>query len=279
VQLTLGVHDANFTDGRTGLLFLAFLPLVLVYGVFRYRKRVQPPALNILLIFALAQFAFWALGVIWSAGLWQSRLLLPMFVTLSPALAWLVDDVAHFDHPQFSLRRFLLLFLALALALGMVDQLFANHIGSRAGWVYYRPDRTLIGTETRAEYLSRRLGAHYRALERLNAELPPDAVVQFLWEPRTYFCRVECRPDSILDTYGHWQYLYGKDAAAINAALRRDGVTHVLVFSAGLDFLLTDPVVLPENRPDVTVLHQLETDFWNKLFSVDGAYTVYAVKK
>jgi len=116
------------------------------------------------------------------------------------------------------------------------------------------------------------------AIEKLNAELPADAVVQFLWEPRTYFCEIACRPDSILDTYGHWQYLYGKDAAAINAALHREGVTHVLVFSAGLDFLLTDLSVPPENRPDVTVLHRLENEFWDDLFSVDGAYSVYAVK-
>ena len=277
VQLTLGVHDANFTDGRTGLLFLAFLPLVLAYGVFRYRKHVQPPALSILLIFALAQFAFWTLGVVWSAGLWQSRLLLPMFVALAPVLAWLVDDVAHLDHPQFSLRRFLLLFIAFALTLGVVDQLFTNTIDNRAGWVYYRPDRYIGGAESRSDYLSRRTGAHFRALSRINAELPADAVVQFLWEPRTYFCNLDCRPDSILDTYGHWQYLYGKDAAAINTALRADGVTHVLVFSAGLDFLLNDPSVLPENRPDVTVLHQLENEFWDELFSVDGAYEIYRV--
>ncbi len=278
VQLTLGVRDANFTDGRTGVLFLALLPPVLMYGIFRYRKKVQPPALSILLMFALAQFAFWTLGVVWSAGLWQSRLLLPMFVALSPALAWIVDDLAHLDHPQFSLRQFLLLFIAFALTLGVVDQLFANHIGSRTGWVYYRPDRYIGGAESRADYLSRRTGAHFRALSRLNRELPADAVVQFLWEPRTYFCQIDCHPDGILDIYGHWQYLYGKDAAAINAALRRDGVTHVLVFSAGLDFLLHDPSVPPKDRPDVTLLNRLENDFWDEVFSLNGAYTVFVIR-
>ncbi len=278
VQLTLGIHDANFIDGRTGLLFLAFLPLLLTYGMFRYRRKSHPPALSILLIFALAQFSFWTLGVIWSAGLWQSRLLLPMFVTLSPVLAWLVDDVAHLDHPQFSLRRFLLLFIAVTLTLGFVDQLFTNVGHNRTGWIYYRPDRHLIGTENRADYLSRRLGAHFHAMETLNAKLPADAVVQFLWEPRAYFCNLDCRPDSILDTYGHWQYLYGKDAAAINTALRRDDVTHVLVFSAGLNFLLNDPSVPSKNRPDVTVLNRLKSDYWDELFSVDGAYTVFVIR-
>jgi len=278
VELTLGIYDANYIDGRSGPLFLAFLPLLLAYGVFRYRRKAIPPAMNWLLLFALAQYLFWTLGVIWSAGLWQSRLLLPAFVALSPVMAWIVNDIAHLDHPQFSLRRFLGLFIAVVLLLGIVDQLFNNQTHTQSGWLYYRPFSHLIGPETRPEYLTRRLGVHYAVMEEINVQLPTDAVVTFLWEPRSYYCQVDCRPDSILDEYGHLQYLHGQDAEAITRAWRDEGVTHVLVFRLGLDFLLKEEGLADEIRPDPKVLNQLEAEYFEPVVDVNGAYQVYRLK-
>ncbi|MFQ5575668.1 MAG: ArnT family glycosyltransferase [Anaerolineae bacterium] len=276
--MTLGLNDVNYIDGRTGPLFLAFLPLLLLYGLFKYRRAQAPPALNSLLFFALGQFAFWTAGVSASAGLWQSRHLLPMFTALSPALAWIVADTAHLNHPRFSLHRFLNLFIALVLLLGLVDQLFNNQINSRSGWLYYRPLAHLAGQESRAAYLTRRLGVHYRAMERLNAELPAGAAVAFLWEPRSYYCRLDCRPDSILDEYGHLQYLYGGDAGAIAEGWRSRGVTHVLVFKLGLDFLLADEKIPPAERPNPAALNRLTADYFEPTFDVGGAYQLYRIR-
>lgn len=275
--LTLGIHDANYIDGRSGPLFLAFLPILLAYGLFGYRKRERPPALNSLLIFALAQYAVWVAGVVWSAGLWQSRLLLPAFVALCPALAWLLADLAHLDHPQFSLQRFLGLFMGVVLALGLVDQLGNNQTGGQTGWLYHQPWRYLIGPESRTDYLTRRLGFHYTAMEAVNA-LPADAVVLFLWEPRSYYCRRDCRPDSILDRYNHLQYLHGADAEAIAGRWKEDGITHVLVFKLGLDFMLAEEGAQAEIRPDPAVINRLAADFMAPVTDVSGAYQIYRLK-
>ncbi len=274
VNLTLGIYDANYSDGRSGILFLAFLPLLLAYGVFGYRKKSVPSAMRWLLFFALAQYAFWTLGVIWSAGLWQSRLLLPAFVALAPVMAWIVQDLAHLDHPQFSLHNFLSLFIGAVLLLGLVDQLFT--VGD--GWIYYRPYAHLWGTETRPEYLRRRLGAHYKAMEAINDQLPANAVIEFLWEPRSYYCQKACHPDSILDKYGHLQYLYGQNAAAIAQAWQDKGVTHVLVFKWGLDFLLDENTATNAPRPDPTVLEELKANYLEQVINVDGGYQIYQVK-
>lgn len=275
--LTLGLYDANYIDGRSGPLFLAFLPILLAYGVFGYRKREAPPALNGLLVFALAQYAVWVAGVVWSAGLWQSRLLLPAFVALCPALAWLLVDLAHLDHPQFSLQRFLSLFIGVVLLLGLVDQLGSNQTGGQTGWLFYQPWRYLVGDESRADYLTRRLGAHYAAMEAVN-QLPPEAVVVFLWEPRSYYCERDCRPDSILDRYNHLQYLYSPNAEAIAARWKQDGVTHVLVFKLGLDFMLAEEGAQAEIRPDPAVLNRLVADFMIPTADVSGAYQIYRLK-
>ena len=74
-DLTLGIQDAS-RDGDTGPLFLVLFPLFLAYVSIRSRTEVQK-ALWSLLFFTATSYAFWVAGVIMSAPLWQSRLLLP----------------------------------------------------------------------------------------------------------------------------------------------------------------------------------------------------------
>jgi hypothetical protein len=270
VLATLGARDVNYFDGRTGPLFLAFLPLILLYGLFRYRARApeSPPALDILLIFALAQFFFWASGVIWSRSLWQSRLLLPCLVVLSPAVGWLWQDLAHLDRPNFSIRRFVNLLIGLVLVLNLVE------LG--LSFVQINPLAYLTGQETRAEYLTRRLGAYYATMERLNQTLPATAVVLFLWEPRSYFCQVECRPDSILDQLAHDQYLYG-EAAKIVEAWKDLGITHILLHHQGLNFIQSEGTeVIYE--PALEQLEVLEAEYFEPVFDVVGAYQLYKLR-
>jgi len=224
--LTLGVADAS-GDGLIGPLFLALLPLLLVYGVSRYGRHA-PFAFRLLLLYALVHYAFWVLGVIGSAPLWQGRLMLPALAALCPALAWIIHDLSRFDHPQFSLQRFLNLLLAIVLLFGLVGQL--------GDWLSQNPLAYVAGSQTRAEYLTRTQGYLYVALTEISDALPPEAVVQFLWEPRTYYCELDCRGDHILDKYTHLEHLHGS-AAGIAQALAAEGVTHLFVFEQGLAFL------------------------------------------
>jgi hypothetical protein len=233
-------------------------------GVSR-RSTNRPIALGPLLIFALAHFVFWTLGVIWSQSLWQSRLLLPGLVALAPVAGWVWANLSNFDLPHFSLNRFVNIAIGLTLALTIVDVgLFTLNIN---------PLPYLVGLETREAYLSRRLGAHYATMQRINEDLPAEATIVFLWEPRTYYCQCDCRPDSILDTFPHLVHQYGS-AEAIAQAWRQAGVTHVLIHRSGLDFMLGKT---PETV-DTTVLAELEARFLHPVFDVAGAYQVYALK-
>ena len=270
VLATLGVRDVNYFDGRTGPLFLAFLPLILLYGLFRYRAfhPQKPAALDVLLMFALAQFLFWTFGVIWSRSLWQSRLLLPCLATLSPVLGWLWQDLQHLKVPHFSLYRFVTGLIGLVLVFNLIE--VGLHV------IEINPLAYLTGQETRAEHLTRRLGAHYAAMQQLNQTLPPEAVVLFLWEPRTYFCQVECRPDSILDQWLHAQYLYG-DAAQIVEAWRQAGITHVLLHRQGLDFIKGD-LTKPAEQAALEQLAIMERRYFVELFDTVGAYQLYALR-
>ena len=266
--LTLGVRDMNYWDGRTGPLLLLFLPLILLYGLVRYRRQApdRPAALDSLLVYALAQFAFWSLGVVWSRSLWQSRLLLPCLVALAPIVGWLWTDMSRFELPSFSLSRFVNVAIGLALVLILVD----------TGLLTLRinPLPYLVGEETQEEYLTRRLGAHYVAMQQINDDLAHDAVVVFLWEPRSYYCQRDCRPDSILDEFPHMVYKHGS-ADAIAQAWQQAGVTHLLIHRSGLNFVLSEsPAII-----NTDVLNTLESKYLRQVFDVVGVYQLYTLQE
>lgn len=262
--LTLGVRDANYWDGRTGPLLLLFTPLLLVSFTHATRAH-RPAALAPLAWFAMAHFAVWAAGVIWSASLWQARLLLPGLAALAPVAGWLWADLPRFDLPRFSLSRFVNLAVGLTLALTLVD----------AGLLTLKMDPLpyLAGLESRDAFLTRRLGAHYAAMQQINSDLPPTVVVQLLWEPRTYFCARACRPDSILDEFSHLVDRLGA-AQAIAQYWRGHGITHVLIHRTGLDFMRRES----PQAVNQAVLADLETNWLRPVFDVAGSYQLYKVR-
>lgn len=245
-EMTLALSDAS-QDGLAGPIYAGFLPLLLVVLGLRWRGKRPFAPLNFLLLYVLANYLFWIVGVVNSEGLWQVRLFYPGLVALCPVLAWLFDEIRAWDHPQFSLRN--LMNLALGFVLGM---LLLNQFW---GWLGAQPWAYLSGAESREAYLTRRLGEHYVTMQALNEQLPPDAVVTFLWEPRSYYCDLDCRPDSILDKYGHLVYLHD-DAAGIAEAWRTEGVTHLLIWQTGLDFLRQTPTGELEPMPPELVALQ-----------------------
>jgi hypothetical protein len=266
-DLILGLNDAS-QDGQPGPLFLIFLPAVIMYGFSKWKKDsgVERP-FNLLLIFVLAQYLFWVWGVIFSAGLWQSRLLLPAFVALSPVIAWIFDDLARWDHPQFSLRRFVRLVIILALAFNLVGQLL--------NWLPGVPLTYVAGTTSRDEILTHWLGSHYTAIQGINEQTPADAVVLFLYEPRSYYCDRDCRPDSILDTLAHLEFLHN-DAEGIAQAWQDAGISHILLFETGYEFIREQQMdwISPQNThlmDDLAATHlQLVADW--------GDYELYELK-
>jgi 4-amino-4-deoxy-L-arabinose transferase-like glycosyltransferase len=262
--LTLGIHDANYWDGRTGPLLLLFLPLIVWFG-FRERSPDRPRALSLLLIYGLAHFCFWSLGVIWSQALWQSRLLLPGLAGLAPVAGWAWANLPRFDLPQFSLSRFVNIVIGITLALTAID------VGLLT--LKINPIPYLVGLEGRDDYLTRRLGAHYAAMQQINEALPSEAKVIFLWEPRSYYCRRTCLPDSILDRFPHLTWRYGS-AGAIARAWREANVTHVLIHRTGLNFIHGD---MP-GTIDMSILEELEADYLQSVFDVAGAYQLYSLK-
>jgi hypothetical protein len=235
--VTLGTRDMNYFDGRIGPLFLILLPALVALPFIR-RARTPGP-LGALGVFALAHIGFWVVGVMASSPLWQSRLLLPACVALSPLAAEAVELLRGLELGGFSLRRFFNLVLGLVLILNVAYQgLYVVGIN---------PLAVIVGLETRDSYLERMIaGDHYAAMTALE-QLPADARVLFLWEARSYYAPRLARPDTLLDAWPHLVYRFDQasepptaSAQAIAAQLHAEGFTHVLLAQAQLDFLLAN---------------------------------------
>jgi len=229
--MTLGLRDVNYYDGRMGPLFLALAPALvwLIVRKLRRRELANLQACALLGGLAAAHGLVWTLGAIQSRALFQSRLFLPGFVALTPLLAESLARLPTLDSRKFSLSAFARMLVGLALALNLVNQTLDV--------LRFNPFGYLAGYESRAAYLERILGDHYRAMERLEESVPEDGRVLFLWEPRSYYSPRPAQPDAILDNWSHLVYLYG-DADRIAVHLRAEGFTHVLLYRWGLDFVI-----------------------------------------
>ena len=161
-----------------------------------------------------------------------------------------------------------------AVILGVLALTF---LGTFLSAVQGRPLGVLLGFESREEFLARRLGWYYAAVAHINRELPPDAVVLFLWEPRSYHCEVSCLPDALLDRFLHATHRYGPDAEAIALAWRAEGATHVLFYQQGYEAIRAagfDPVT----DADVATMEMLRRDYLRRVQTFGEAYVLYELR-
>jgi hypothetical protein len=70
----------------------------------------------------------------------------------------------------------------------------------------------------------------------LMEELPADARVYNLFEPRTYGLPRRTQPDPIIDNFAHDLFLY-KTPDAIIQYWKSQGYTHVIIYERGMDFM------------------------------------------
>lgn len=263
---TLGHRDANFYDGRIGPLFLLLLPATLmVLWEARRAPRDARRATLALGLFALASGLLWTGGVINTAALWQTRLLFPALIPFALLVAGGWEVLERLDTSVLRLSRLGGLLIGGVLAVTLLDEgLFV--LGRR-------PLAVATGLESRADYLARVQPAYSQALTLLD-DLPTDAHVYFLFEPRSYGASREVQPDPILDNFAHDLYLYG-DAAGVVQAWRAAGYTHVLLYRWGADFVVQARAV----RFPATAVAALQTVTETLLQPVsqtaDGHYELY----
>lgn len=232
LNVVLGYHEITPMDGRIGPVFLILLPLALWVSVSRsYRDSARGLALRSINLFAALSFAAWALGVINSAHLWQIRLFLPALLpfAIPTALGW--DYLQKLDTPKLRISFLFNVLITIVILLTV----FANGI-----FVLQRnPLAVALGAQSREQYIVR-VNPSYAALLQIMDELPADAYVYSLFEPRSYGLPRRLQPDVIVYNLAHDLHLYGTPSEIIKH-WKAKGYTHVLVYERGLDFIIESP--------------------------------------
>jgi len=257
----LGVEGAAGPNASIGPLLLAFLPgLLLGSGALRESLGKSSRALG---FYALGGVLLWAAGALASGMLIQSRFYFGLF----PAFAMLA--VAGFDELS-RMRAGAVRFGRLAQ--GLVLLAYAFSLAETATFLLQRsPQRAVMGAMDETAYLQANLGAYPLAMEAMNA-LPEEAKILMLWEPRAYYCPRHCVPDVFLDRWWIDRQLHG-DPRSIFASLRGQGITHLLIYQAGMEFeLQSRAIYTPQDWADLAAFR---SQFLQPVDRIGHIYVLY----
>jgi hypothetical protein len=102
------------------------------------------------------------------------------------------------------------------------------------------PFPAVFGLQSKNEYIKQELFEYADAMEAIN-RLPSQSKVTFLWEPRGFYCEIQCDPDEVFDKWWYWRRKFG-NSSTISDTLQEQGFTHVLLYNYG-------PIWWQENGP------------------------------
>jgi len=218
--ITLGYRDQNFYDGRIGPLFLLLIPLAF-WALWKKRTAAQSERKALLSLSAYfgLNFILWALGVVQTAHLWQSRLLWPGLIPFAIAIGLGLSHLADLDLPRLRISFIANGMIALVIAVTLLD--------NSLSLIFRRPLAYALGMESRQSYYERMQPGYAAALALVDST-PADSRIYFMFEPRSYGMTRAVQPDPINDNLMHDFYLFGS-AEAILSDWQAQGYTHVLI--------------------------------------------------
>ncbi len=207
-------------------------PLLLGLGVLAWLGwRVLPlerrAALENAAAIAIPGLVVWAVANRFSGFLIQTRFyfgLFPAFALLGAAGFFGLDCLSL---PNLRLGRIVSALVLLVAVFSTVEM--------GLGAVRQGAPQVALGLESEAAYLSDNLGWYWPAVDSLKT-LPAGSKTLLLFEPRSYYCAPHCAPDETMDRWKR-DWLAFKDPDAILNSWRAQGLTHLLVYKAGEDFM------------------------------------------
>jgi hypothetical protein len=221
LMTVLGRSGTAAFDATIGPLLLCLVPLA-------FLVRGRPRAVNYGLVLVAGQFFYFAAMIYRYVYLAESRLLLPTFPLLCMAAAFGLHQLPTWDRESLRLSWV----VGVVIALALVTNLFAEIQTFSA----IHPLHSLVGLESREDYLTRRLGAHFESMHQMDEQLPALAKTLFFWEPRAYYSQRTVLADATLDNLAQLR-LVAQDVETALAMLGDEGFTHLLLFQAGLEFI------------------------------------------
>jgi hypothetical protein len=136
------------------------------------------------------------------------------------------------------------------------------------------PLAVAFGAQTRERYIERVAPSYFELMQNMD-DLPPDAHVYYLFEPRSYNMPRITQADALITNFAHDQFLYQTPDKIIQS-WKAKGCTHVLVYETGKQFIL-------DNNPaykDPSMRNALSETINNLQIvsqTSDGVYSIYKI--
>jgi hypothetical protein len=202
-------------------------PLLLIFsapGFWWLRKEERVRAILWLLLPAAL-----VLGVvgIWQVHLSQTRLMFVLLPGLAAAAGWGWERLQGLSIYGARLRR--ILGAVLVLVIGLAFWQDTREIVSRGAV------RVVLGIDSRQTYLENNLGFYMRAMQALH-DLPAGAKPLLLWEARGLYAPLAAVADPWIDRWRTDSDTLGSAQAILNN-WKAQGITHLLVYDLGLDWI------------------------------------------
>lgn len=220
-------------EGGVGYM-VALGPLLLGFSLFAWpgrdrRTPEQQAALENAAVLAVSGLLVWAVANRISGNLIQTRYYFTLFPAFTALAAFGFWGLSRVSLPAVRLNRVLTMLVLLVLIFNLVE------VGAFT-WQSGAP-QAAAGLMAGEDYLADNLGWYQPAMQAVR-ELPEGSRVLMLYEPRSLYCAPACSPDEILDRWKRDWNAFG-DAQAVLSSWRQLGYTHVLVYTAGVDFMRT----------------------------------------
>jgi hypothetical protein len=192
------------------------------------RNDEQRAALQNAALITLTGLLIWAVGNQLSGYLIQTRLFFSLFPAFAVLAACGFNAVEGLSLPGVRPGRILAALVVLVLGLNVLE---VNVASLKQG-----APQAALGLISSEEYLKNNLGWYQPAMEAVN-QLPPGSLVQLIYDPRSLYCKENCLPDENID---RWLTAYAEigDFNLIRDRWRQEGITHLLVYRSGVEFLL-----------------------------------------
>lgn len=219
-----GVDSAPGFGADLGpLLLLLALPGFLLF----WRERMVQSVFFLLIPTGLAL----AVAGMRFGHLAQTRLYFAVLpgLALPAGLGW--EWIRRQNFAQVRLRR---IFSALILLVFFLSLWQDANWQARAG-----PGRVVLGQQPRQSYLENNLGFYILAMQELG-RLSGNEKILMLWEPRGFYAPLNAQADLWIDTWRTYRRKY-QAAQAVLDQWKNQGVTHLLVYQAGVELMETDP--------------------------------------
>jgi 4-amino-4-deoxy-L-arabinose transferase-like glycosyltransferase len=169
----LGTEGTVLYDATIGPLLLT--SMALLAAVWHSLSQEERAIAGHLLLFFGVNYALWLSGLGRTAMLLETRLLFLVFGAAAVLGGLALDRLRNLRRPQLDVVWVVRAVMSLTLAL-LLFSTFTT-------FLEINPLPVVLGLESPDDYLARRLGWYYVAVQNINRELPPGAVVGFFWVP------------------------------------------------------------------------------------------------